>query len=246
MILFYILWSSILLTLQVSPAKLNVEEESKSPSSILDFDLSHSSVAADIYCLQHPSPICFEKHYREYMITMLPQLKVLDNAPVTELDRRIAKNVFSMHFEHLPYKRQYIGSIISVLHMRETGIMYSRKFSGAKHSTSCKKSQIYHSRSLCAAKYGSSTCPVRLHLSHSSHTINEGSKTLRPRQFEYHPSDSSLMAVGTLDGEVVVINHETGNIFRYFPSFSTTNRAIALCWLHKYPSKVCYFLNTCP
>lgn len=226
------------LLIEVSPSILHVEEESKSPTSILDSDLSHSSFAADVYCVQHPSPICFEKHYREYMITMLPQLKVLDNIPVTELDRKMAKSVFSMHFEHLPYKRQYSESITSVLHMRETGIMYNRKFSGAKHSTSSKKSQIYHSRSLCAAKYGSSICPVRLHLSRSSHTMKEGSKTLRSRQFEYHPSDSSLMAVGTLDGEVVVINHEMGNIFRYFPSFSATNRAIALCWLHKYPSKL--------
>ncbi|KAK6151186.1 hypothetical protein DH2020_016118 [Rehmannia glutinosa] len=57
-----------------------------------------------------------------------------------------------------------------------------------------------------------------------------------PRQFEYHPSDSSLMAVGTLDGEVVVLNHETGNIVSCISPYGNMNSILGLCWLKQQPS----------
>ena len=34
-------------------------------------------------------------------------------------------------------------------------------------------------------------------------------REFRPQQFEYHPSISYLMVIGSLDGEVVVVNHES-------------------------------------
>ncbi|XP_020554554.1 COMPASS-like H3K4 histone methylase component WDR5A isoform X2 [Sesamum indicum] len=68
--------------------------------------------------------------------------------------------------------------------------------------------------------------------------MKEVDKRLRPRQFEYHPSDSCLMAVGTLDGEVVVINHETGNILSCISAYGNTNGILGLCWLKQKPSKL--------
>lgn len=36
--------------------------------------------------------------------------------------------------------------------------------------------------------------------------------TLSPRQFEYHPYQDDRLVLGTSNGEVAVVNHETGGI----------------------------------
>ncbi|KAL2906466.1 DNA damage-binding protein 2 [Bienertia sinuspersici] len=80
--------------------------------------------------------------------------------------------------------------------------------------------------------------PLLQSVTSTSCVTNEGSRRFRPRQFEYHPSDSSLMAFGTLDGEVVVINHENEKRIAYMPPLGTRNSILGLCWLKKYPLKV--------
>lgn len=227
------------LQIEVSHAKLETEEDSESPTSVLDLDVKDSSIASKMKVLENPSPICFENHYREYMIASLPHLQVLDNLPIRHVDRDMAKTVFSKYFEYLPYKRQHRESVTSILHMRETGTscVYHER-SPVKKLSSSRKSKFFYTRSACAAKFGSSVWPVHLPMSQICGTVGEGSRSLRPRQFEYHPSDSSLMGFGTLDGEVVVINHEKGSLFKYIPALETSNSAMALCWLNKHPSKL--------
>lgn len=184
------------------------------------------------YISHHPSPICFEKHYREFMISSLSRLEVLDNMPIGKIDRKLAKEIYSKHFESLPYKRQP-GSVIQILHNRAIA-------SGGLKTSKSKHSSLYsYSRSLCAAKLGASPWPLLHPVSNMMSYISDGqSKSLRPRQFEYHPSDSSRMAFGTLDGEVVVINHENGKMVSYMPPSGTRNSILGLCWLKNYPSKV--------
>jgi hypothetical protein len=193
------------------------------------------------YISHHASPICFEKHYREYMIASLPNLKVLDNLPVRKIDSERAGVTFSQYFEYLPYNRKHKESVVSILHKREIKDTRSHMLSkNQKPSYSHGNSQYSYTRSLCAAKLGSSAWPLLHSLSVSGCDLGDGSRSFRPRQFEYHPSLSSLMVFGTLDGEVVVVNHENEKVVRYVSSLGAMNSVLGLCWLKKYPSKVCH------
>ncbi|XP_062176970.1 protein DWD HYPERSENSITIVE TO UV-B 1 isoform X2 [Alnus glutinosa] len=187
----------------------------------------------------HASPICFEKHYREYMIASLPHLKVLDNLPIRKIDRERATVTFSQYFEYLPYKRKHKESVVSILQKREIRASHNHvRTPKQKSFCTSGKSKYFYTRSLCAAKVGSSAWPFLHPLSISSSGLGDEGMSFRPRQFEYHPSDSSLMVFGTLDGEVVVINHEKEQIVNYIPSLGAMNSVLGLCWLKKYPSKL--------
>ena len=53
-----------------------------------------------------------------------------------------------------------------------------------------------------------------------------------------YPSDFSLMVFGTMDGEVVVINHESGKIVGHVQSVGANQSILGLCWLNKDPTKL--------
>ncbi|KAF5961192.1 hypothetical protein HYC85_002401 [Camellia sinensis] len=232
----------------VAFSKLCTQDGDKSPISALNynFELEDASTTFKNYVSHHPSPICFEKYYREYMIVSLPHLTVLDNLPIRKLEREMAKIIFLEYYEFLPYKRQHKESVVSVLHMREIGVsrIHHHNSSRPRQPLSYRKSQHFYSRSLCAAKLGSSAWPLLHPVSnicccgswaHQGTLTSKNTrvltwfgkpayvhgsdvfKGLRPRQFEYHPSNSSLMVFGTLDGEIVVINRENGHIIGYLP-----------------------------
>ncbi|CAI0470440.1 unnamed protein product [Linum tenue] len=185
------------------------------------------------------SPICYEKHYRDYMIASLPNLKVLDDLPVRKADRESASITFSKSFEYLPYKRKYKESVVSLLHKREIkGSRSCPQINHQKSSSPYGSSQFFYTRSLCAAKVGSTARPSLHPLSISSCDLSSGGRSFRPRQFEYHPTISSLMVFGTLDGEVVVVNHETEKIVGCVTYFGAMNSVLGLSWLKKYPSKL--------
>lgn len=60
------------------------------------------------------SPICDEKSYREFMITMLPALEVLDNMAITEAEREKARCVFEEQFEPFANRRRVKESVLQV------------------------------------------------------------------------------------------------------------------------------------
>ncbi|RZS08834.1 hypothetical protein BHM03_00039860 [Ensete ventricosum] len=186
----------------------------------------------------HPSPICFEKYYREFIITSLPRLRVLDNLPIGSLERQEAKVIFNRYFECAPYNRQYKDSVINILQRREisSGI-FSMKASKVKQPY-FRESNHSFLRSLSASKVSSLPRPHLQSIFKFRSCSNEETKSFRPRQFEYHPTDPRLMVFGTLDGELVVINHESEKLVGYLPSVGALNSILGLCWLKKHPSKL--------
>lgn len=176
------------------------------------------------------------------MIASLPMLQVLDNLLIKKIDREKANTIFSKYYEYLPYKRQQ-ESVVTVLQNREMGtsIIHGRKCLKPRQPSTYRKSPHFFSRSLCATRLGA--WPLLYPVSNISYTSKQECKQFRPRQFEYHPSNSSLMVFGTLDGEIVVFNHESGNIVGYNPSVGVGNSILGLCWLKKCPSKVCNHIN---
>lgn len=143
---------------------------------------------------------------------------------------------------HFPYQRKHKENVVTLLQKREVRSSQNLKQSpGKKLSNLYGKSQCFYTRSLSAAKMGSSAWPFLRPLSVSGSDLGAESRSYRPRQFEYHPSNSSLMVFGTLDGEIVAVNHENGKIVSYIPSLGAMNSVLGLCWLKKYPSKVCSY-----
>ncbi|KAK6946022.1 WD40 repeat, partial [Dillenia turbinata] len=193
---------------EVSYGFLRAEDEEESLKTMQEF----TYVAQNHFL--HPSPLCFEKHYREYMIVSLPCLEVLDNLPIRKADREMASAIFSKYFEHLPYNRCCRESIASILQKREMGVSHAYPHtSKLKRRNPSGRSKNFFSRSLSAAKVGSSSAwPHSQRLSLSTSPLGGEGSSFRPRQFEYHPSNPCLMAFGTLDGELVVINHENEHI----------------------------------
>ncbi|CAA7393551.1 unnamed protein product [Spirodela intermedia] len=186
----------------------------------------------------HPSPICFEKHYREFMISSLPRLNVLDNVPIGDLGKEKSKITFSQHYEYLPYNRRHRESVVSILQKRETGTTIVFQSSRGSRTHSSRPFVDSFSRSLSAAKFGSNPWPRASTLSKVKRIINDESTSFRPRQFEYHPSDPSLMVFGTLDGELVAVNHESGKLVSILPSPGGASSILGLCWLKNHPSKL--------
>ncbi|CAA2958498.1 Transducin family WD-40 repeat family isoform 1 [Olea europaea subsp. europaea] len=224
------------LKIEVSPGHLDVQEKDESPTSVLQWD----STDYKLQTSKHPLMVDFEKQNSESMIEPIPCLENMDNFPIKEADRKVEKTFFSKHYEYLPYKRQHKESIISILHMREAGTsgMYPHNHLRTKLTSSCRKSQCFYTKSLCTSKFDSSMQPLLHPITNVSQKNREEGKRLRPRQFEYHPSISSLMAVGTLDGEVVLLNPETRNIINHISSKWNSNSILGLCWLKNDPSKL--------
>lgn len=173
------------------------------------------------------------------MIASLPNLKVLDNLPIKKIDKEWAAIIFSQHFEYLPYKRKAKESIVSILRNREIKSGHAC-LTNHKNKIVCSSGSSRHQfmRSLCAAKVGSSSWPSLQPLSYKDGSLGYESLSFRPRQFEYHPSNPSLMVFGTLDGEVVVVNHESGRMVSYIPSLGEMSSVLGLSWLKKHPYKV--------
>eukprot|EP00802_Teleaulax_amphioxeia_P018906 Tamp_19117.p1 GENE.Tamp_19117~~Tamp_19117.p1 ORF type:complete len:369 (-),score=71.10 Tamp_19117:171-1175(-) len=58
----------------------------------------------------------------------------------------------------------------------------------------------------------------------------------RPRQFEYHPTKAEELVVGSVSGEVMVMNHQTRSVLGTALTAGPPHSILGLCWLHTNPS----------
>jgi hypothetical protein len=75
---------------------------------------AHTALSLGITGTRHVSPICYENHYREFMIATLPGLQVLDNVAVTYCERERARSVCKEHFELVANNRREPENVIQV------------------------------------------------------------------------------------------------------------------------------------
>lgn len=64
--------------------------------------------------------------------------------------------------------------------------------------------------------------------------------SLRPRQFEYHPTLPNLLLFGTVTGEVVVCNYKENKVLHHFStglSEEENDSILGLCWLRNSPHR---------
>eukprot|EP00871_Galdieria_phlegrea_P000930 jgi/Galph1/1838/GphlegSOOS_G511.1 len=148
--------------------------------------------------LRRQTPICDDAHYREFFIAQCSWLETLDGIPIDKNDRQFSKTIFCEHFQNtfLFDRRPSLEH-----HLVEPSDAEDDDFClNVEHFTK----YLGHSRL-------TAQCSRICHYPY------------RPRQFEYHPTLSELMAIGTLDGE---------------NSRSPKETVLALCWLSKYPDKL--------
>jgi WD40 repeat protein len=201
---------------------------------------AHTALSLGITGTRHVSPICYENHYREFMIATLPGLQVLDNVAVTYCERERARSVCKEHFELVANNRREPENVIQVLKRRETGgwgvgaTSESSKLGFVDH----EHSSAAFTRSLCSAKMASCSWPATTAICKLKRSTLDLSHRCRPRQFEYHPTEASYMVFGTLHGEVVVVNHESDKVVGYVQSIGAPHSILGLCWLNKDPNKL--------
>ncbi|MCO5555232.1 hypothetical protein L7F22_008776 [Adiantum nelumboides] len=185
----------------------------------------------------HPSLICSERHYRDFMLVNLPGLSVLDNIPVTDAEREKARSVYVEHFENLANCRQKKDSMLEILKGRETSSRAANS-SSSKTKAGMGFMGVSFTRSMCALKMASCAWPSCVPLCKEKNASSQLSRKYKPRQFEYHPSNPALMVFGTLHGEVVVVNHESDKIVGQVQSNGPSQSILGLCWLNRDPSKL--------
>ncbi|KAH7295969.1 hypothetical protein KP509_26G001600 [Ceratopteris richardii] len=185
----------------------------------------------------HSAPICSGKFYREFMLVNLPHLSVLDNIPISEEERENAIAVYAEHFEGSANSPHNKKNMLAALKCRETSSPVIDS-SSSKVKAGMGLAGISFTRSVCALKMSSCAWPSCVPLCKERDSSSQLSRKYRPRQFEYHPSDPSLMVFGTLHGEVVVLNHESDKIVGQVQSNGSSDSILGLCWLNRDPSKL--------
>ncbi|KAG6419004.1 hypothetical protein SASPL_121212 [Salvia splendens] len=199
--------------------QLNADDE-----DLDDYDMDTRSTNADS---SDDSEVDFSGHHLDFVSTELYPDIPFSWSELADLENEISLDTHdedSFLGAHSTRKRE--------IRANPSSIPASRK----NCSSSSTKSQYFYSRSLSVPKMGS--WPTLHPLSIMGGFSRDERQSFRPRQFEYHPTDSRLMIFGTLDGEVVVINHESEKIVSYVPSLGAMNSVLGLCWLKRYPSKL--------
>ena len=77
-------------------------------------------------------------------------------------------------------------------------------------------------RTMCAARQKLGAAPMARVVAPSH---------FRPRQFEYHPRKPEELVLGSVSGEVMVMNHQTGSVLGSAVAPGPAHSILGLCWL---------------
>ncbi|CAM6104311.1 unnamed protein product [Calypogeia fissa] len=204
------------------------------------FVMPNTAISSRLTGSRHAAPICSQRYYREFMVTTLSGLKVLDNMLITESEKDRAGRDYVEHFELLANNRSN-ENVIKVLRRREIGGWGLTAHTSDNRSLGMvvnETSKAGLNRSLCAAKMASCVWPTTNTICRLKNSNLDMSRKCKPRQFEYHPTESSYMVFGTLSGEVVVVNHESNKVVGCVQSIGAPHSILGLCWLNKDPHKL--------
>ena len=194
------------------------------------------------------SPICCQRYYREFMLVNLPHLQALDGIPISVEERARARAVYARHFEESMDATTCPRGLVGALRARELGRSPAKRsrllppHGGAGQGAPARSGTAASSGSALSfsphgfrgtatgMRRGLAAWPAVSPLKHECHQ--------RPRQFEYNPHRSEWIVYGTLNGEVCVVNHETGNVVGQAQSVGAPHSILGLCWCNTDSSKL--------
>jgi hypothetical protein len=226
---------------------------------------SDSDMAIAGAMLDTVSPICKQSCYRELLTVELAALTYLDGIVISHADRAEAKQRCALTFERFAYGRTYCPNAVEKLVARELGTSVRRPRvnrvgaqcgSDSEMASSCAEqrsetpprnarepdchgspqkhggySPIEFKRTMCAMRQSGPEPP-------SMRLIAPDRLGFRPRQFEYHPSVPECMVVGSMNGEVVVINHHNDRVIGSVQPGPPMSSILGLCWLQTDPTRL--------
>ncbi|EKX41632.1 hypothetical protein GUITHDRAFT_164342 [Guillardia theta CCMP2712] len=207
-------------------ATLNVVEEPRRTISVsVDADeretfanFLHDGVIPDLF---HVNLLCSERHYREYIIAQMPWLETLDKRRISNTERAEARKVFLSKFEKFAYNRLRPINCTLLMRMRELGLNSAdRRPLSSSLTTDSEAPASLSSPAAAGQPPGAQPSTRMIAPSH-----------LRPRQFEYHPTKPEELVIGTVNGEVIVLNHFTGSILGQATAAGPPHSILGLCWL---------------
>jgi len=244
--------------IEAGMATLNVVEEPANTISVtVEADerealtnFFHDGLIPDLF---HANLLCSERHYREYMIVQMPWLETLDKRRIMSAERVEAKKIFLTKFEKFAYNRLRPMNCTLLMRMRELGMSCGDRrplstswtketdSTGTASGSSCGQDQQEADRKMSLTSMGEymkhpstfvrSMCACRQPPGAQPATRMIAPSHLRPRQFEYHPTKPEELVIGTVNGEVIVLNHLTGSVLGQATAAGPPHSILGLCWL---------------
>jgi len=206
-------------------------EQDNGSSSDVDHDSSSDSeieVNADLFMpqIESSTPICSNQHYRAFFIHKLPQLRVLDGRPITEAEREFASETFHRNFEEIPY-------FLPGVKLSTTKLLAAREI-GKLPNTGCTPGKWSDYSSNGYARYAQSLIyqPERATFEVITPRFTHGAAFF-PRQFEYHPFLPNKQVIGTVHGDVVIMDTYLNQMLGSISTNHSDYSVLGLCWLKR-------------
>eukprot|EP00271_Cylindrocystis_brebissonii_P010026 TRINITY_DN259_c4_g1_i1.p1 TRINITY_DN259_c4_g1~~TRINITY_DN259_c4_g1_i1.p1 ORF type:complete len:955 (+),score=205.76 TRINITY_DN259_c4_g1_i1:238-3102(+) len=158
--------------------------------------------------------------------------------PGQGLGRRQGKWGISLDVNAPPRDPPVLPTLVDDCHTHSALPLPSTTWSRVSASSRRSSSSEGYRRSLAAARVASCDWSDVATMKILSSAGGDARSQFRPRQFEYSPLQPQLMVAGTLQGEVLVLSHDSGRVIGCVPSIGAPHSILGLCWLNRDPAKL--------